>query len=41
LQKERGYLNDGTQLSYAAGLEIGKYRGLISSATPAQTPVIG
>ena len=23
---ERGYLNDGTQLSYAAGLEIGKYR---------------
>src|SRR6266446_1106146 len=26
--QERGYLNDGTQLSYAAGLEIGKYRGL-------------
>jgi YD repeat-containing protein len=26
--QERGSLNDGTQLSYAAGLEIGKYRGL-------------
>jgi CubicO group peptidase (beta-lactamase class C family) len=26
--QEPGYLNDGTQLSYAAGLEIGKYRGL-------------
>ena len=26
--QERGYLSDGTQLSYAAGLEIGKYRGL-------------
>ena len=26
--QERGYLNDGTQLNYAAGLEIGKYRGL-------------
>jgi CubicO group peptidase (beta-lactamase class C family) len=26
--QERGYLNDGTQLDYAAGLEIGKYRGL-------------
>jgi YD repeat-containing protein len=26
--QERGYLNDGTQLGYAAGLEIGKYRGL-------------
>jgi len=26
--QERGYLNDGTQLSYAAGLEIGKYHGL-------------
>jgi CubicO group peptidase (beta-lactamase class C family) len=24
----RGHLNDGTELSYAAGLEIGKYRGL-------------
>ena len=26
--QERGSLNDGTQLNYAAGLEIGKYRGL-------------
>jgi len=26
--QQRGSLNDGTQLSYAAGLEIGKYRGL-------------
>jgi CubicO group peptidase (beta-lactamase class C family) len=26
--QERGYLNDGTQLSYAAGLEIKKYRNL-------------
>jgi CubicO group peptidase (beta-lactamase class C family) len=26
--RERGSLNDGTQLDYAAGLEIGKYRGL-------------
>jgi YD repeat-containing protein len=26
--QERGTLNDGTQLGYAAGLEIGKYRGL-------------
>jgi CubicO group peptidase (beta-lactamase class C family) len=26
--QERGSLNDGTKLSYAAGLEIGKYRGL-------------
>jgi CubicO group peptidase (beta-lactamase class C family) len=26
--QERGSLNDGTQLSYAGGLEIGKYRGL-------------
>jgi CubicO group peptidase (beta-lactamase class C family) len=26
--QERGSLNDGTRLSYAAGLEIGKYRGL-------------
>jgi CubicO group peptidase (beta-lactamase class C family) len=26
--QERGHLNDGTQLSYAAGLMIGKYRGL-------------
>jgi CubicO group peptidase (beta-lactamase class C family) len=26
--QERGHLNDGTQLSYAAGLEIGKYHGL-------------
>jgi CubicO group peptidase (beta-lactamase class C family) len=26
--QERGKLNDGTQLDYAAGLEIGKYRGL-------------
>lgn len=26
--QERGYLNDGTQLGYAGGLEIGKYRGL-------------
>lgn len=26
--QERGFLNDGTQLSYAAGLNIGKYRGL-------------
>jgi CubicO group peptidase (beta-lactamase class C family) len=26
--QERGSLNDGTQLGYAAGLEIGKYRGL-------------
>jgi len=25
---QRGRLNDGTELSYAAGLEIGKYRGL-------------
>jgi hypothetical protein len=26
--QERGYLNDGTQLGYAAGLEVAKYRGL-------------
>lgn len=26
--QERGSLNDGSQLSYAGGLEIGKYRGL-------------
>jgi Beta-lactamase class C and other penicillin binding proteins len=26
--QERGSLNDGTRLSYAGGLEIGKYRGL-------------
>jgi CubicO group peptidase (beta-lactamase class C family) len=26
--QERGSLNDGTQLGYASGLEIGKYRGL-------------
>jgi hypothetical protein len=26
--QERGFLSDGTQLSYAAGLVIGKYRGL-------------
>jgi len=26
--QERGKLNDGTQIDYAAGLQIGKYRGL-------------
>src|SRR3954451_23336981 len=26
--QERGSLNDGSRISYAAGLEIGKYRGL-------------
>lgn len=28
--QERGHLNDGTQIGYAAGLQIGKYRGLDS-----------
>ena len=40
--QERGSPNDGTQLSHAAGLEIGKYRGLnIASAMPAGMPVTG